>query len=231
MVVNDIKERINKLSNLKKSKIILALDKVESLNILSSVIKYVAGVKIGLPLLISIGAESMKSIIMNYKNDAIFIADLKVSDIPETNENIAKTIKNIGFDAVIAHAFVGSESLKALVKHLSVFSLVGMTHRDSYLINSNVEVLIKISRAVGITNFVAPATYPDIIKHLRKEVSDALIISPGVGVQGAPFGSALKVGADFEIIGRSITTALNPVEEIQKILELQLKASPFKTEL
>lgn len=221
MIVKDIKERTNELSNLKKSKIILALDKVESLNILPSVIKYVVGVKIGLPLLINIGAENMKNIIMNYKNDAIFIADLKASDIPETNENIAKTIKNIGFDAIIAHAFVGSESLKALVKHLSVFSLVGMSHKDSYLINSNVDTLIKISQIAGITNFVAPATYPDIIKHLRKEVSNALIISPGVGAQGAPFGSALKVGANFEIIGRSITTALNPVEEIQKILKLQ----------
>jgi orotidine-5'-phosphate decarboxylase len=221
MAINNIKERISELSNLKKSRIILALDKVESLNILSSIIKYVAGVKIGLPLLISIGADNMKNIIINYKNDAIFIADLKASDIPETNENIAKTIKNIGFDAIIAHAFVGSESLKALAKHLSVFSLIGMTHKDSYLINSNVNILIKISQIAGITNFVAPATYPDIIKHLRKEIPNALIISPGVGAQGAPFGSALKVGANFEIIGRSITTALNPVEETQKILKLQ----------
>jgi orotidine-5'-phosphate decarboxylase len=221
MAINNIKERISELSNLKKSRIILALDKVESLNILSSIIKYVAGVKIGLPLLISIGADNMKNIIINYKNDAIFIADLKASDIPETNENIAKTIKNIGFDAIIAHAFAGSESLKALAKHLSVFSLIGMTHKDSYLINSNVNILIKISQIAGITNFVAPATYPDIIKHLRKEIPNALIISPGVGAQGAPFGSALKVGANFEIIGRSITTALNPVEETQKILKLQ----------
>ncbi len=40
-------------------------------------------------------------------------------------------------------------------------------------------------------------------------------------MQGAPFGSALKVGADFEIIGRSITLSLNPIEETKKILEAQ----------
>ncbi len=219
--MDDIKKKIKELSDTKKSKIILALDKAESLNILPSIIKYIAGVKIGIPLLINVGANNMKNIIASYRDETVFIADLKVADIPETNEHIAKIVKDIGFDAIIAHAFVGPESLKVLTNYLTVFSLVGMSHKDSYLINSNTEILIRISLNVGISNFVAPATYPEIIKYLRREVPDALIISPGIGVQGAPFGSALKVGADFEIIGRSITLSLNPIEETKKILEAQ----------
>jgi orotidine-5'-phosphate decarboxylase len=219
-----------KLSELKFSRIILALDNVESLNLLNDLLKYIVCVKIGLPLLISIGASSMKNIIVKYKNDVVFIADLKMADIPETNENTAKIVKEIGFDAVIVHTFVGSESLKSVAKILPVFALVGMSHKDAYLINSNTEVLINISASSGIFNFVAPATYPEIIKQLRSKIPKALIISPGVGAQGANFGSALKAGADFEIIGRSITLSRNPLENVQKILESQrhiLKEKPL----
>ncbi|MEM3832783.1 MAG: orotidine-5'-phosphate decarboxylase [Thermoprotei archaeon] len=219
MLNNEIRERMFKLSELKSSRIILALDKAESLNLLNNLLRYFVCVKIGLPLLISVGANTMKSIIAKYKNDVVFIADLKIADIPETNESTTKIVKEIGFDAVIAHTFVGSESLKSVTKILPVFALVGMSHKDAHLINSNTEILINISISSGIFNFVAPATYPEIIKKLRSKIPNALIISPGVGAQGAHFGSALKAGADFEIIGRSITLSQNPLENVQKILK------------
>lgn len=217
----EIKEKMLELSNLKSSRIILALDKIESLNLLNNLSKYIVGAKIGLPVLINIGADAMRNIIIKYKNEMIFIADLKLADIPETNENTAKIVKDIGFDAVIAHAFVGSESLKSVIKILPVFALIGMSHKDAHLINSNTEMLIDMSIVSGVSNFVAPATYPEIIKKLRSKIPNALILSPGIGAQGAEFGSALKAGADFEIIGRSITLSRNPLEDIKSILKIQ----------
>ena len=50
-------------------------------------------------------------------------------------------------------------------------------------------------------------------------VADRLIISCGVGYQGTPYGSAVKAGADFEIIGRAIYNSENPLNEAKKAYE------------
>jgi orotidine-5'-phosphate decarboxylase len=71
-----------------------------------------------------------------------------------------------------------------------------------------------------VDGFVLPATYPQLIARARKAYPSALIFSPGVGTQGAPFGSAISAGADFEIIGRSITQAPSPTDEAKRILEV-----------
>jgi len=42
-----------------------------------------------------------------------------------------------------------------------------------------------------------------------------------VGVQGAPPASALRAGADFEIIGRSVVLAEDPLGELERIVEAQ----------
>ncbi len=46
-----------------------------------------------------------------------------------------------------------------------------------------------------------------------------IILTPGIGAQGAQPGDAIKNGADYEIVGRAIYTSDNPqksAEEIRK---------------
>jgi len=69
---------------------------------------------------------------------------------------------------------------------------------------------------------VAPATRPESIKKIRKIVGDMIIISPGIKVQGGKVGSALNVGADFEIIGRGIYDDKNP-QSAAKIFYNEIK--------
>jgi len=51
-----------------------------------------------------------------------------------------------------------------------------------------------------------------------------LIISPGVGAQGAPFGSAIRAGADYEIVGRAIYASQDPAAAAHAAVEEQRKA-------
>ena len=63
---------------------------------------------------------------------------------------------------------------------------------------------------------------PQYIQKARKDLRyQGIIISPGIGAQGASPGDALKAGADFEIIGRMIIKAEDPVEVVSKINKIQ----------
>ena len=94
-----------------------------------------------------------------------------------------------------------------------------MTHRGAdELLNTLTDKLLNISRKAQVDGYITPATRPNLISYVRKNVgSNVALLAPGVGVQGAPFGSALAAGADYEIIGRSILLADNPIEKLRSI--------------
>ena len=215
-------KKLWKLACTKKSRLILALDypgKFGYGKLLERLKDSVAAVKIGYPVLFSIGVDGLSELISSYKEEYYFIADYKIADIPAINGFIAQRLKEIGFDGAIAHAIVGRDSLRAVSEQLDLFALVAMSHPGSAVINSRIEDLIEMaidSRAVGI---VAPATFPKVLAKARRLASDLVILSPGVGAQGAEYGSALLSGADFEIVGRGLTLSENPVETAKCIVE------------
>jgi len=79
------------------------------------------------------------------------------------------------------------------------------------------EKIALMAREIGADGLVAPATRPERIKRL-KDISKLKIISPGVGAQGGSPSEAIKWGADYIIVGRSITSSINPKEAILKLL-------------
>jgi len=217
------------LANLKsKSRIILALDhlgKLRDENILRKVIANVAGVKIGLPLVLSEGLSYVVNLLSN--KDVYVLADFKLADIPDIMIRVSERIA--GFvDGVIAHAFVGREAISKLREFLKshgveLFLVVAMTHRGAEeFINRHTEEFIEIARdyADGV---VAPATFPDKISLARRILEDKVIVSPGIGAQGAEVGSAIRMGADFEIIGRLITMSEDPLAVVNEINRIHRK--------
>lgn len=78
-----------------------------------------------------------------------------------------------------------------------------------------------IARHVNPKGFVVGATKPEMIKVVRNDFPEKLIISPGVGVQGALFGDALCNGADYEIVGRSIYSSTDPVKTTRELVAKQ----------
>ena len=95
------------------SRLVLALDETDPVRariIAEEVAPFVAAIKINYPLILSSGLEVVSEISKSCK----VICDLKVADIPNTNRLISEAAFNAGASGVIAHAFPGVQSLKAI---------------------------------------------------------------------------------------------------------------------
>ncbi len=221
-----------------RGRLIVALDKpgpgdplAWSSKLLEDLRGIACGVKVGLPLTLRIGINGLSELVKSYGRDYFWIADFKLADIGYVMKTIATELLDIGFDGVIAHAFVGAEAaineLKETVDSYdaALFLVVAMSHPGAReIMLPNMDKLIEVARKVKADGAVAPATMPEVVKKARSELgSEVIIISPGVGAQGAMPGAALAAGADYEIVGRAITAAPNPREAAEKIVEEQRK--------
>ena len=95
------------------SRLVLALDETDparALDVAKSVAPFVAKIKINYPLVLSAGLD----IVTEISKFSPVICDFKVADIPNTNRLIAESAFNAGASGIIAHAFPGPESLKAI---------------------------------------------------------------------------------------------------------------------
>jgi orotidine-5'-phosphate decarboxylase len=206
------------------SKIILALDvtnRDDAMRITKEVQGYVVAIKIGYPLVLAAGLD----IIDDISYYAPVIADFKVADIPNTNKLICEQAFEMGASAIIAHGFVGRDSVEVCVDIADenggiVFVVCDMSHTGGMeYIESRAEDMARMAADVGAYGIVAPATRPEYIKKLRDIIGNSMtIISPGVGTQGGSIMDAIKAGADFVIVGRSIYNAESPKEAIEKIM-------------
>ena len=209
-----------------KNRIILALDLQtigEAMEVAGSVIEYVDTIKIGYPLVLAEGLESISKVKDEF--DCRIIADFKVADIPETNSKIADLTFKAGADAIIVHGFVGEDSLQACLDSAEkyggeVFLLTEMSHPGAsrFLQNASEEIA-QMGVEMGLKNYVAPSTKLNRLKKIRSIVgSNSFIISPGVGVQGGDPMKTLEF-ADAIIVGRSIYSSEDPENAVKSIID------------
>lgn len=208
-----------------KNKIILALDVRnihEALELMDKVSDYLDTVKIGYPLVLAEGLESVSKIKKKY--DIKVICDFKVADIPATNQKIANVTFQAGADAIIAHGFVGKDSVESCLESArkldkEIFLLTEMSHPGATNFMQPVSMNIaSMGVEIGITNYVGPSTRLDRLKMIREIVGkDSFIISPGVGVQGGNARDTLQF-ADAIIVGRSIYLSDDPVNALESII-------------
>ncbi len=209
-----------------KNRIILALDLQsieDALEVAGGVRKYVDTIKIGYPLVLAEGLESI-SIVKEEFNCKV-IADFKVADIPETNSKIADLTFKAGADAIIVHGFVGEDSVQACIDsaekyNRDVILLTEMSHPGAIRFLQNAaEEIASMGVDMGLKNYVAPSTKLNRLKKIRSVVGDdSFIISPGVGVQGGDPGKTLEF-ADAIIVGRSIYSSENPEKAVKSIID------------
>jgi len=220
----------------KNSRLVLALDLFcetvdckevlrRIIDILENLNEYVAGVKFGLPTILTLQRNALEEVIERFKKELFFIADMKIADIGYVSKILVKIASTIGFDAVISHAIIGYDALKeivseAITRGIGVLTVCAMTHKGAEeTINTFFRKNLEISVKAGVDGFILPATMPKYIEEARKIYKNYLVFSPGIGAQGASPGSAIRVGADFEIVGRSIYMSKNPSEVAKKIVE------------
>lgn len=209
-----------------KNRIILALDLQsieDALEVVGGVREYVDTIKIGYPLVLAEGLESI-SIVKEEFNCKV-IADFKVADIPETNSKIADLTFKAGADAIIVHGFVGEDSVQACIDsaekyNRDVILLTEMSHPGAIRFLQNAaEEIASMGVDMGLKNYVAPSTKLNRLKKIRSVVGDdSFIISPGVGVQGGDPGKTLEF-ADAIIVGRSIYSSENPEKAVKSIID------------
>ena len=209
-----------------ENNIILALDVLnmtEALRIVESVSDQLNTIKIGYPLVLSEGLQSITTIQEEF--NCSIIADFKVADIPATNRKIADLTFEAGANAVIVHGFVGDDSALACMDSAEkygkdIFLLTEMSHPGaSMFLQQHAEEIAKMGVDLGITNFVGPSTKLDRLEKIRSVIgNDSFLISPGVGTQGGDPKETLKF-ADALIVGRSIYLSEDPKRAVENIIE------------
>lgn len=237
----NFRERMERSAARNGSRLVLALDfsgpydtrvgRAEA--VLGAAKGAVAAVKVNHHLLLPYGLQGIGSLIDTCKDVGLpLIADLKLNDIGSTNVNVVDSLLAFGFDAVIANPFVGREEGlgEAMAKmHASeggVILLVYMSHRgaeEGYgLRDQKGEPLYRTfaarARDWGADGVVVSAKSVDKIIETRKIVGrECMIFSPGIGPQGGDVASGAGEGADFVIVGRSVTESPEPAKAVRDL--------------
>lgn len=204
-------------------------EKISVSRLVEEVDDLAAGYKIGIPFVLKYGRKGVRE--LRKATEHPIILDLKLADIGDVMAEILKLAASLRVNAVITHAFVGYESALEILAEtaervgVGLILVVSMSHKGSReFIDKHVNEFVWIAKRIRAHGVVAPATRPDIIKHVRSLVEDSMkIYSPGIGVQGAEPGVALCAGADYEIVGRLITGSVNPREAVKAVRETQLR--------
>ncbi len=222
------------------SRIILAIDPYKDVEIkgliarLTRVKSYIVGIKLGLPFIVRYGIMGVRSVIEEAYDLEHIILDFKLADIAPIMISAIEPFIDVGINEAIAHAFIGLKGgLQELKEYLNknnirLILVISMSHPGSIdVIDHSLNELIRVAERVKPYGIVVPATRPRIIRMVREKLLSrgifVKIYSPGIGAQGAEPGSALRAGADYEIIGRAILFSHKPEEIAMRIAEIHEK--------
>jgi len=202
----------------RRTGLVLALDmdyETPALELVADVYTYVDAIKIGYVLILSEGLSVMKAIKREFPQLPI-IADLKIADAPHIARKMTLLALDAGADVVSVCGVCGATVIQECLqlteyrkKNLLVF--LEFTQLDGLIGPNQANQIALMAKERSAWGILAPGTKPHRIKELRSLVGQNLVIvSCGIGAQGIEPGTALKAGADFEIVGRHICTALDP---------------------
>ncbi len=232
--MKNFRQRMLASAERNRSNVVLALDfsdpyeqrLARAEEVLRAVRDRIAAVKVNHHLLLPYGLKGLQGIVEVCRSSGLpLIADLKLNDVESTNLNAADSLLSYGFDAVIANPFVGKEEgLEKTVERFhsgggGVILLVFMSHKGadegySLVLQGGEPLYMEFARRArdwGADGVVVSAKSPEKIMEVRGVVGkDCLIFSPGVGAQGGDPTAGAGAGADFIIVGRSITEATDP---------------------
>jgi orotidine-5'-phosphate decarboxylase len=221
-----------------KDKIIVALDLPSvavARNLIATLGPGVSWYKIGLQLFSFGGPAFVQEV---KASGAKVFLDLKFHDIPNTVQAAVESACALGVDMLTIHLSGGSELCQAAVKGrgsnstllLGVTVLTSQTEATLSEIGINRPVtqqvisLAALAKTTGITGLIAS---PLELEALRKEFGKAfVIVTPGVRPTWSAAGDqkrfttpseALKLGADYLVIGRPITGSPNPRDAFLRI--------------
>tara|TARA_Y100000590_G_C15525346_1_gene941007 strand:+ start:362 stop:1045 length:684 start_codon:yes stop_codon:yes gene_type:complete len=223
------------------SPIIVALDSnpKEALNLAQKLDPKDCNLKVGSQLFTLAGPEIIKN--LNELGFNIFL-DLKFHDIPNTVRKSVEASMELGVWMLNVHASGGTDMLKAASEALKgaqnkpiLLGVTILTSIDQQVLNKigfrhNLEdqvfLLAEQCQKMGLDGIVcSPNELPALRKRFNEEF---LLVCPGIRSneedkddqkRTSTPSSAIKMGADFLVIGREITRDKNPTDRVRNILQ------------
>lgn len=192
--------------------------------------------KVGLELFVAAGSSVLTELKARQKR--IFL-DLKFHDIPNTMAGACRSAASYGVDFLTVHAASGATALQAAQQgaiagataaHVSpphLLAITVLTSLTNQALMTDLKIfsdlpqyavhMAKLTQQCGLAGAVCS---PQEVAHLRQTCGqDFLLVCPGVRSTWAAAGDqsrtltplqALQAGADYLVIGRPITTAIDP---------------------
>ncbi|MDR1260725.1 MAG: orotidine-5'-phosphate decarboxylase [Oscillospiraceae bacterium] len=187
--------------------------------------------KIGMELFYNEGPSILEEV---KKTGSRIFLDLKLHDIPNTIKKTTKNIAELGVDMLTLHASGGSEMMLAAKEGLEtansstlliavtiLTSLSAATIRQELLIHSGLNsVVLHYSQNAKKCKMDGIVCSPFEIQKIKQNCgSDFIVVAPGIRVEDnvndharmSTPDFAKHAGSDFIVVGRPITTALDPV--------------------
>jgi orotidine-5'-phosphate decarboxylase len=194
--------------------------------------------KVGLELLTAAGPDLIRELVRAGKE--VFL-DLKLFEIPTSVASAVRAAGALGVTMVTVHATGGTTIMKAAVdaakdypglKIAALTVVTSLTDTDlaQVGIRSSVESqVVRLAQLAENAGCPAIVASPQEIHLLRTVIKrETLIVTPGITLSAATEharsatpAEAIRAGADYIVMGRSITRANDPVAAIQAAARIE----------
>jgi orotidine-5'-phosphate decarboxylase len=193
--------------------------------------------KVGLELYLAAGNTIITA--LKARGFSIFL-DLKLHDIPNTVAGAVRSASTLGADFLTLHALGGpamlmaareaADSVPNAPRLLAVTILTSMDQEQLRAVGvgnspaSQALLLATMAEEAGVTGLVCS---PQEVREMRANLQHPLIVTPGIRPSGAAVGDQRRVatpgqaiadGADYLVVGRPITQAVDPAMAAEAIL-------------
>ena len=221
-------------------RVIVALDNknlTQNIALVKKIKSHVFGFKIGKEFFYKYGIEGYKKV---YKISNNIFLDLKLHDIPNTVERALKALIKLNPILTTIHISGGDkmQKISSKVKRnrtkvlgVTILTSLNSSQTKKYYNNKNVNQLVKkFAQNAKNNNLDGIVCSPLELKTVRKVVgSKMLIVVPGIRLEKNQNNKkddqkriltpkeAIKLGADYLVIGRPIVESKNPLKTIKEI--------------
>jgi len=194
-------------------------------------------VKIGKELFVAAGPEAVARV--QERGFEVFL-DLKFHDIPNTVAGACRSAARLGVWMVNVHASGGEAMLRAAREAIDAVArpplLVAVTVLTSLAqadlervglhgsVDENVERLARLARTSGLDGVVCSAQEAGLVR--KATGADFVLVTPGIRLEGEKRDDqsrvvtpreAVRLGADYLVIGRPIIASADPAATLQAI--------------
>ena len=230
------------MNNAIKSPVVVALDNMTmeaSLALADKLDPALCRLKVGKELFTRCGPDIIK--VLHQRDFEVFL-DLKFHDIPNTTAQAVLAAADLGVWMVNVHASAGLEAMSLAKQRLLdnnldtlLIAVTVLTSMDNQALtqtgitdglDTQVSRLAQLTKQAGLDGVVCSAREAQSLKALCGQ--EFKLVTPGIRLAEdnaddqkriCTPAQALQDGADYLVIGRSITQAADPAAKLQRILE------------